>query len=165
MQVVQEINVKLEGYVKESFIGGSSKSFPPNALKLQGSNTEFLRPEIIRTLELIAINSEIEQPERLLLLVFLLKYFVETNDSEMFTEIIKFLYHLSELRRFADAFLFTLDDIHYFGAKLGDSKEENEIHFLLNLLKSDFFNQNLSKPIQIVFIGFLANLSVCSKKI
>jgi hypothetical protein len=165
MQVVEEINVKLEGYVKESFIGGSTKSILPNALKLQGSNTEFSRPEIIRTLELIAINSEIEQPERLLLFVFLLKYFVETNDYEMFNEIIKFLYHLSELRRFTDAFLFILDDIHYFGAKLGDLNEENEYNFLLNLLESDFFNQNLSKPIQIVYIGFLANLSACSKKI
>lgn len=157
MQAIQEINHKLECYTKESFVTNSSKVVPSNSLRLSGSTTEFSRSEVIRTIELVAINSEVEQPERMLLLVYLIKFSVDTYDAEMFTEVVKFVFHLSELRRFNDTFLFTLDDIHYFGSKKNKEKH-SEIQYLIELIDSKFFRDEVPSKIQLIYISILANL-------
>jgi len=150
VHTVEQINEKLEDYIKESFVTNSSRLVPSNWLKLTGSDTEFARPEIIRILKLIAINSELEQPERMLLLIFILKFACDQWEIEMFTQVVKFFYHLSELRRFNDSLLFTLDDINYFGTY--------ECDILFETLDSDFFNEQVPKHTQLLYISFLANI-------
>jgi hypothetical protein len=113
---MKDINSKLEGYLKESLVSGNSNLAPSTSLRLRGSKVEFARTEVIRILELVTINSVIEQPEKMLMLTFLIIYSLETLDFSTFTEVAKFLFHLSELRRFNDAFLRTLDDLYYFGS-------------------------------------------------
>jgi len=61
--------------------------------------------------------------------------------------------------------MFMLDDIHFFGESNHKSERHTEIDFLIDLLYEDFFIHEVSKPIQITYIGFLANLSYCSRKI
>ena len=134
------------------------ESVSSNLIKLSGSQTEFSRSEIIRTFELAAINSEIEHQERMLLLIYLLKHSYEREEQEIFTEIVKFLFHLSELRRFNDAFLSTLDDIHYFGVKKPNNRNHTEIQYLIEILDSEFMKTSVSPRIQLFYIAFLSNL-------
>lgn len=91
-----------------------------------------------------------EQPERVLLLIFLLKLALDDEQLETFNQIVEFLYNLSDLRRFNDALLFTLDDIKYFGT--------HECDILFQTLHTEFFNQVVSKRTQLLYIGFLVNI-------
>ena len=125
---IKSINKRLEYYLKECYMSSSSfKTMPSNSIKLIGSQSEFSRTEIIRIFELLAINSEMEHQERMLLLIYLLKYSFEREDIDIFSEIVQFLFHLSEIRRFNDSLLFTLDDIYYFGNKKIGEKQHTEI--------------------------------------
>mmetsp|Transcript_35362 Transcript_35362/g.40877 ORF Transcript_35362/g.40877 Transcript_35362/m.40877 type:complete len:86 (+) Transcript_35362:160-417(+) len=76
-----------------------------NSIRIIGSSTEFSRSEIIRVFKLVAINSEMEQEEKILLLIYFLKHSLEYEDVEVFSEVVQFLFHLSELRRFNDSLL------------------------------------------------------------
>ncbi|CAI2359253.1 unnamed protein product [Moneuplotes crassus] len=165
LKVIEEINKKLEEDIHESFVMSSSNSplFAP--MKINGCSAEFSRAEIIRTLKLVAINSEFEQIERLLLLYFLLRSSIESENNQTCEEIIKFLYNISELRRFNDAFMMMLDDIHFFGYKKREEVVHSEIEFLLSVPSTHFFKESLEVSTQVIYMGFLANLSYCSRKI
>ena len=165
MIVIQDMNLKLGEFTQESFITSTSRDIPEDLIKINGSSTEFSRAEVIRIFKLIAINSEFEQIERLLLLYFLFKSSMENENIEQFGEIVKFLYHLSELRRFNDAFMAILDDIFLFGTRSENGTDQSEIDFLLNVLCCKFFLHKIPKDIQVTYIGFLTNLSYCSRKI
>jgi len=128
-------------------------------MKINGCSAEFSRAEIIRTLKLVAINSEFEQIERLLLLYFLLRSSIESENNQTCEEIIKFLYNISELRRFNDAFMMMLDDIHFFGYKKREEVVHSEIEFLLSVPSTHFFKESLEVSTQVIYMGFLANLS------
>mmetsp|Transcript_23400 Transcript_23400/g.23348 ORF Transcript_23400/g.23348 Transcript_23400/m.23348 type:complete len:141 (-) Transcript_23400:573-995(-) len=135
----------------------NSPLFAP--MKINGCSAEFSRAEIIRTLKLVAINSEFEQIERLLLLYFLLRSSIESENNQTCEEIIKFLYNISELRRFNDAFMMMLDDIHFFGYKKREEVVHSEIEFLLSVPSTHFFKESLEVSTQVIYMGFLANLS------
>lgn len=156
INAIEELNTKLEEYIKESFVISSSKLVPTNWLKITGSDTEFVRSEIVRLLKLVVINSEVEQPERILMLIFLLRFALENEKVDLFSTIVKFLYHLSELRRFNDSLLSTLDDIKYFGT------HDSEIIF--DAIVSDFFRDAVSKRVQLQYIGFLSNIWWTSRR-
>ena len=164
VKTIKMINKRLDYYLKEWFMGsGSFKTLTWNSIKLIGSQIEFSRSEIIRTFELVAINSEMEQQERMLLLIYLLKYSYEREEWEIFTEIVQFLFHLSELRRFNDAILSTLDDIHYFGTKKASDQRHSEIQYLMDVLNSEFMKTQVSPRIQILYVALLSNLLCWAK--
>ena len=156
---IKSINKRLEYYLKEWYMSSNSfRTMPSNSIKLSGSQTEFARSEIIRIFELLAINSEMEQHERMLLLIYLLKYSYEREDTEIFNEIVQFLFHLSEIRRFNDTLLFTLDDIHYFGHKKANDKGHSEIKYLMKVLNSEFMKTKVNQRIQLLYIALVSNL-------
>ena len=65
-------------------------------------------------------------------------------------QIVVFLYHMSELRRFNDALLMTLDEINYF--------RSHQCDILFDTLHSEFFNEEVSKHVQLLYISFLGNI-------
>ena len=161
---IKSINKRLEYYLKECYMSSNSfKTMPSNSIKLIGSQSEFSRTEIIRIFELLAINSEMEHQERMLLLIYLLKYSFEREDIDIFSEIVQFLFHLSEIRRFNDSLLFTLDDIYYFGNKKIGEKQHTEIWYLIEVLNSEFIKTKVSAHVQLFYIALLSNLFCWAK--
>jgi len=51
---------------------------------------------------------------------------VQSGDLDSFAQVIKFTYNLSELRRFSDAYLSTLEDMYYFGPSNSKSTLQSE---------------------------------------
>lgn len=159
IEAISCINKKLDYYLKECYVNCNSfKIGSSNSIRLMGGTAEFSRSEILRIFELVAINSEMEHQDRMLLLIYLLKYSYEREDTEIFTEIVTFLFHLSELRRFNDALLSTLDDIYYFGTKNTSSSSHTEISYLLEVLNSDFITVQVSAKVYLLYIAFLSNI-------
>lgn len=103
-----------------------------------------------------------EQPTRILMLYYLLKNSVTEQNYEDFGIIVEFLAHLSESRKFCDAFVGVIEELSLFDNpkhKPETTDGIDEFRSLFHILNCAFFNDKMSKLSKVKFLKFLCDLS------
>lgn len=109
---------------------------------------------------LTVLNSYMEQDDKMLLLIYLLKVSIAQSDDQDFTVVAETLYHLSFVRRFTDAFISMLEQISLFGKsnkKRPADVSGDELKWLF-IMNSEFFEDCLTPDTKVCFLGFLTNV-------
>lgn len=158
LNTLQEINEKFRGLFKNE--KGVTSSYFANSDQTTSTEEEFDQNEIKKIIMLSSMNACMEQNNKLLLLIYLLKVSIEQRDSEDFSVVVETLYYLSQLRRFNDAFLTALEEITLFSASTADADEiqTSELEELI-ILSSEFYEVDVSPQAKIYYLGFLWNLA------
>lgn len=103
-----------------------------------------------------------EQPTRILMLYYLLKNSVTEQNYEDFGIIVEFLAHLSESRKFCDAFVGVIEELSLFDNpkhKPETTDGIDEFRSLFHILNCAFFNDKMGKLSKAKFLKFLCDLS------
>lgn len=156
LNTLQEVNEKFRSLFK------NQTSVTQNYFKtvdqfMPTEDSSMDKNELKKIIMLSTINSDMEQTNKILLLVYLLKQSIRERDCEDFITVVEHLYYLSHLRRFNDGFVTVLEEITLFGCSEDDT-DECEINNLF-ILNTDFFEEDLTIKAKIYYLSFLCNLS------
>lgn len=126
--------------------------------ELMSQDDKFCITELKKLIMLNTMNSCMEQNDKLLLIIYLLKTSIDQGDDEDFWVLAELLYYLSQARRFNDVFLATLDEISNFSlsCKNVNSACTSELEALF-IIDTEFF-EDVDPNAQIFYLGFLSNL-------
>jgi hypothetical protein len=105
------------------------------------------------------LNSFMEQNDKMLALVYLLKVSIEGADDQDFSSVVELLYYLSKTRRFCDTFLTTLEQIAFFGCSPNENGKDplaSEISRIF-IVNHEFFD-DLTPSTKIYYLSFMGNL-------
>lgn len=109
---------------------------------------------------LTVLNSYLEQDDKMLLLIYLLKVSIAQADDQDFSVVAETLYHLSYVRRFTDAFINMLEQVSLFGnakRKRSSDVSSSELKWLF-IMNSEFFEDCLTPDTKVCYLGFLTNV-------
>lgn len=155
MNTLKEINEKVKKLFKNE-TDVTNAYFKNIDDIMAGEEEQYCKNEIKKLLMLSTLNSCLEQNDKILLIVYLLKVSVEQNDNDDFAIVAETLYYLSQLRRFNDSFLSVLEEITYFSSSQKDINKtlKSEVDKLF-LNETDFFEEDVSPQGKIYYLGFL----------
>lgn len=155
LNTLKEINEKVQTLFKNET--DVTKGYFKNIDEIMADDEErYDKNEIKKLLMLSTLNSCLEQNDKVLLLLYLLKVSVEQQDNDDFAIVAETLYYLSQLRRFNDSFLSVLEEITYFSSSHKDINRtmKSEVEGLF-INETDFFEEDVSPQGKIYYLGFL----------